>query len=77
KYAFRMDRIAIALYLDAALRIDGAVDMPSVSSSNRRSLQAFADAMGGWSTLRGSNVKALFFDESGPVSNSDLVQQAW
>ncbi|KAI6108081.1 P-loop containing nucleoside triphosphate hydrolase protein [Pisolithus sp. B1] len=71
KYAFRMDRIAIALYLDMALRIDRAVDMLSVSLSNRRSLQALADAMGGWSTLHQSNVKALFFNnESGPI-------QAW
>ncbi|KAI6116985.1 hypothetical protein EDD17DRAFT_564821 [Pisolithus thermaeus] len=78
KYAFRMDRIAIALYLDMALRIDRAVDMLSVSLSNRRSLQALADAMGGWSTLHQSNVKALFFNnESGPISNPDLVQQAW
>ncbi|KAI6042866.1 hypothetical protein EDC04DRAFT_3088249, partial [Pisolithus marmoratus] len=78
KYAFKMDRIAIALYLDMALRIDDAVDVLSVSSSNRRSLQALTDAMGGWSTLGKSSVKALFFSmESYPVSDSDLVQQAW
>lgn len=35
KYAFRMDRIAIALYLDLALRMDRAVDMLSVSPSDR------------------------------------------
>ncbi|KAI6123254.1 hypothetical protein EV401DRAFT_1829602, partial [Pisolithus croceorrhizus] len=78
KYAFKMDRIAIALYLDVALRIVGAVDMLSVSLHNRRSLQALMNAMGGEFTLHKSNVKALFFsDEPGPVSDSDLVEQAW
>ncbi|KAI6123262.1 hypothetical protein EV401DRAFT_1288005 [Pisolithus croceorrhizus] len=78
KYAFKMDRIAIALYLDMALRIDSAVDILSVSSSNRRSLQALMDGMGGESTLHRPNVEALFFsNKPGPVSNSDLVQQAW
>ncbi|KAI6042869.1 hypothetical protein EDC04DRAFT_2563508 [Pisolithus marmoratus] len=78
KYAFKMDRIAIALYLDMALRIDGAVDMLSVSSGDRRSLQALMDAMGGESTLHKSNVTALFFsNESHSVTDSDLVQQAW
>ncbi|KAI6108110.1 P-loop containing nucleoside triphosphate hydrolase protein [Pisolithus sp. B1] len=78
KYAFKMDRIAIALYLDLGLRIDNAVDMLSVSTADRRSLQALMNAMGGELTVRKSNVEALFFsNESGSVSNSDLVQQAW
>ncbi|KAI6042874.1 P-loop containing nucleoside triphosphate hydrolase protein [Pisolithus marmoratus] len=78
KYTFKMDRIAIALYLDVALRIDDAVDMLSVSLGNRRSLQALLDALGGELTLYKSDVKALFFsNESHPVSDSDLVQQAW
>ncbi|KAI6108090.1 hypothetical protein F5141DRAFT_97699 [Pisolithus sp. B1] len=78
KYAFKMDRIAIALYLDVALRVVGAVDMLSVSLHNRRSLQALMNAMGGEFTLHKSNVKALFFsDELGPMSDSDLVEQAW
>ncbi|KIO15253.1 hypothetical protein M404DRAFT_70347, partial [Pisolithus tinctorius Marx 270] len=78
KYAFRMDRIAIALYLDMALCIDGAVDMLSVSLSGRRSLQALMNAMGGQLTLQKPNVKALFFnEESRSVSDSGLAQQAW
>ncbi|KAI6038718.1 P-loop containing nucleoside triphosphate hydrolase protein [Pisolithus marmoratus] len=78
KYAFEMDRIAIALYLDMALRIDGAVHMLSVSSGDRRSLQALMDAMGGESTLRKSDVTALFFSNGfHPLLDSDLVQQAW
>ncbi|KIO15273.1 hypothetical protein M404DRAFT_98989, partial [Pisolithus tinctorius Marx 270] len=78
KYAFKMDRIAIALYLDMALCIDGAVDMLSVSLSDRRSLQALMDAMGGELTLHKPSVKALFFNnESCSVSDSVLVHQAW
>lgn len=78
KYAFRMDRIAIALYLDMGLRIEHAVDMLSASHSDRQSLQALIDVMDGGSTLHRSNVKALFFsDKFGTVSDSDLVQQAW
>ncbi|KAI6041735.1 P-loop containing nucleoside triphosphate hydrolase protein [Pisolithus marmoratus] len=78
KYAFEMDRIAIALYLDVALRIDSAVHMLSVSSADRRSLQALMDAMGGELTLHKSDVEALFLsNESRYVSNLDLVQQAW
>ncbi|KAI6119986.1 hypothetical protein EDD16DRAFT_905502 [Pisolithus croceorrhizus] len=78
KYAFNMDRIAIALYLDMTLRIDGAIDIPSALPSNRRSLRTLMEAMGGALTLHQSNVEALFFtSEQGPVSNSDLVQQAW
>ncbi|KAI6102405.1 P-loop containing nucleoside triphosphate hydrolase protein [Pisolithus croceorrhizus] len=78
KYAFRMDRIAIALYLDIALRIDDAVDLLSVSSRNRRSLRTLMNAMGGEPTLHKPNVKALFFDrESHLLSDADLVQQAW
>ncbi|KAI6042879.1 P-loop containing nucleoside triphosphate hydrolase protein [Pisolithus marmoratus] len=78
KYAFRMDRIAIALYLDVGLRIERAVDMLSVSRNDRQSAQALMDAMGGELTLHNSNVKTLFFsDKPHPVSDSDLVQQAW
>ncbi|KAI5983332.1 P-loop containing nucleoside triphosphate hydrolase protein [Pisolithus albus] len=78
KYAFKMDRIAVALYLDMGLRIDGAVDMLSVSSADRRSLQALMNAMGGESVLRKSNVEALFFsNHSDSISHPDLVQQAW
>lgn len=70
--------IAIASYLDMALCIDGAVDMLSVSLSDRRSLQALMKATGGELTLHQPNVKALFFNsESRSVSDSDLVQQVW
>ncbi|KAI6038716.1 hypothetical protein EDC04DRAFT_2541856, partial [Pisolithus marmoratus] len=78
KYAFAMDRIAIALYLDLTLRIDRAVDILSVSLDDRRSPWALMDAMGGEETLDQSRVKELFFsNEFRPVSDSDLVQQAW
>ncbi|KAI6123258.1 hypothetical protein EV401DRAFT_1287981 [Pisolithus croceorrhizus] len=53
-------------------------NIPSVLPNSRRSLRAFMDGMGGALTLHQSNVEALFFtNELGPVSDSDLVQQAW
>ncbi|KAI6155126.1 P-loop containing nucleoside triphosphate hydrolase protein [Pisolithus tinctorius] len=52
--------------------------MLSVSLGDRRSLEAFLDAMGGQPTLHQLNVKELFFtNEFRSVSDSDLVQQAW
>ncbi|KAF9243392.1 hypothetical protein BU15DRAFT_42953 [Melanogaster broomeanus] len=77
KYAFRMDQIATALYLDLSLHIDDAVDMLSVVIKNsRRSLQALMDAMGGETTLYRENVKALFFGlEKNPTLSVAL--RAW
>ncbi|KAF9223781.1 hypothetical protein BS17DRAFT_704462 [Gyrodon lividus] len=76
RYAFRMDQIATALYSDLSLRIDNAVDMLSVTTNGRRSLQCLMDAMGGEMTLRKENVKALFF---APVKNatSGVALRAW
>lgn len=42
-----MVRIVTALYLDMTLRIDSAVDILLVSSSNRRLTEALMIAMGG------------------------------
>ncbi|KAI6155198.1 P-loop containing nucleoside triphosphate hydrolase protein [Pisolithus tinctorius] len=78
KYSFEMDRIAIASYLDMALCINGAVDMLSVSLSDRRSLQALMKATGSELTLHQPNVKALFFNNESPsVSDSNPAQQVW
>ncbi|KAG6329735.1 hypothetical protein ID866_9354, partial [Astraeus odoratus] len=78
KYTFRMDRFATALYLDMGLRIVGAVDMLSVSTADRRSLQALMNAMGGELTLQKGNVKALFRDNEGFIPpDSELALQAW
>lgn len=64
KYAFMMDHIAVALYLDLSIRIDDAVDMISVSNDGRQSLQALMNAMGGEVELEKKNVQSLFFDTS-------------
>lgn len=47
KHAFQVARIVTALYLDMALRVDSAVDILWVSSSNRRLAEALMNAMGG------------------------------
>lgn len=65
KYAFRMDQLAVALYLDLSIRIDDAVDMLSVTpNDSRQSPQALMNAMGGEVTLRKENVLSLFFGTS-------------
>ncbi|KAI9574020.1 P-loop containing nucleoside triphosphate hydrolase protein [Boletus coccyginus] len=62
KHAFKMDQLAIALYLDLSLRINDAVDMLSVTiKHSRQSLAALMDAMGGEAILHKKNVQSLFF----------------
>ncbi|KAF8843772.1 P-loop containing nucleoside triphosphate hydrolase protein [Paxillus ammoniavirescens] len=76
KHAFRMDQIATALYSDLSLCIDDGVDMLSVTTHDRRSLQALMDSMGGETTLHRVNVKALFFSREGDTG-SGVALRAW
>ncbi|KIK80188.1 hypothetical protein PAXRUDRAFT_15928 [Paxillus rubicundulus Ve08.2h10] len=76
KHAFRMDQIATALYSDLSLCIDDGVDMLSVTTHDRGSLQALMDAMGGETTLYKGNVKALFFGREGNTA-SGVALRAW
>ncbi|KAG1841684.1 hypothetical protein DFJ58DRAFT_707767 [Suillus subalutaceus] len=76
-YGFRIDRIALALFLDLSLRINGAVDVLSVSTNNRRSLQAITDALGGEGLLNKDNVKTLFAHRKGDAASKDVALQAW
>ena len=65
KHAFKMDQLAVALYLDLSIRINDAVDMLSVTTNDsRQSLQALMNAMGGELNLQRKNVQSLFFDTS-------------
>ncbi|KAI9574025.1 P-loop containing nucleoside triphosphate hydrolase protein [Boletus coccyginus] len=65
KYAFKMDQLAVALYLDLLVHINDAVDMLSVTTEHsRQSLAALVDAMGGEAILHKKNVQSLFFDAS-------------
>ncbi|KAG2074289.1 hypothetical protein BDR04DRAFT_1008715 [Suillus decipiens] len=76
-YGYRMDRIALGLYLDHSLRINAAVDILSVSLSNRRSLEANMDALGGELLLQKQNVKILFAHREGDATTKDVALQAW
>ncbi|KAG1821660.1 P-loop containing nucleoside triphosphate hydrolase protein [Suillus subaureus] len=76
-YGYRIDRIALALFLDLSLRINGAVDVLSVSTSDRRSLQAIMNALGGEVSLQKDNVKTLFAHREGDTAPKDVALQAW
>jgi regulator of nonsense transcripts 1 len=76
-YGYRIDRIALALFRDFSLRINGAVDVLSVSTSNRRSLQAIMNTLGGEVLLQKDNVKTLFAHREGEATSKDVALQAW
>ncbi|KAG2110823.1 P-loop containing nucleoside triphosphate hydrolase protein [Suillus discolor] len=76
-YGYRIDRIALALFRDFSLRINGAVDVLSVSTSDRRSLQAIMNALGGEVLLQKDNVKTLFAHREGEGASKDVALQAW
>lgn len=79
KVAFKMDRLALALYLDFGLRICDAIDLLSVViGAKRQSVAALSQALGGELSLHKANVVALFKHEerkTTPVENTAL--QAW
>ncbi|KAG2367902.1 hypothetical protein BDR07DRAFT_1250256, partial [Suillus spraguei] len=76
-YGYRIDRIALALFQDLSLRINGAVDVLSVSTSGRRSIQAIMNALGGEVLLQRDNVKTLFDHREGDAASKDVALQAW
>ncbi|KIK41898.1 hypothetical protein CY34DRAFT_178839 [Suillus luteus UH-Slu-Lm8-n1] len=76
-YGYRIDRIALALFRDFSLRINGAVDVLSVATSNRRSLQAIMNTLGGEVLLQKDNVKTLFAHREGEATSKDVALQAW
>ncbi|KAG1804979.1 P-loop containing nucleoside triphosphate hydrolase protein [Suillus plorans] len=76
-YGYRIDRIALALFKDFSLRINGAVDVLSVSTSDRRSLQAIMNALGGEVLLQKDHVKTLFSHREGEGASKDVALQAW
>ncbi|KAG1821662.1 uncharacterized protein BJ212DRAFT_1203569, partial [Suillus subaureus] len=76
-YGYRIDRIALALFLDLSLRINGAIDILSVSTSDRRSLQAITNALGGEELLKKDNVKTLFAHRKRDAASKDVALQAW
>ncbi|KAG1887022.1 P-loop containing nucleoside triphosphate hydrolase protein, partial [Suillus subluteus] len=77
-YGYRIDRIALGLYLDLSLRINAAVDILSVFDKKaRRSLQATMNALGGEPLLQKQNVKVLFTHREGDATTNDVALQAW
>ncbi|KAG1750836.1 P-loop containing nucleoside triphosphate hydrolase protein [Suillus lakei] len=76
-YGYRIDRVALGLHLDLSLRINAAVDILSVSRSDRRSLEATMDALGGELLLQKQNVKILFAHREGDAATKDVALQAW
>ncbi|KAG1841688.1 P-loop containing nucleoside triphosphate hydrolase protein, partial [Suillus subalutaceus] len=77
-YGYRMDRIALGLYLDLSLRINAAVDILSISGKKaRRSLEATMNALGGELLLQKQNVKILFAHREGNATTNDVALQAW
>jgi hypothetical protein len=80
-FGYRMDRIAIAMFMELSLRVNAAVDILSVSAglNSRRSFEALMNALGGEVLLQRENTKTLFFrrEENGPPAIKIVALQAW
>ncbi|KAJ7274279.1 P-loop containing nucleoside triphosphate hydrolase protein [Mycena haematopus] len=79
KFAFNMDVLATSLQFDLGLRIRSAVDLLSLSSDDRQSLQALTTSLGGEVLLDKANVASLFKGEE-KLSKTPLKEvalQAW
>jgi hypothetical protein len=79
KIAFNMDVLATSLFLDFGLRIRRAVDLLSVAQSDRHSLEARIESMGGVVGLEKLNVASLFKGEEkvSMTELKDVALQAW
>lgn len=78
KHAFRMDKLAVSLFLDRNVRITRAVDLLSLSTQDRGSLEAIMVALGGEVTIHKESVKELFkHQEAAGTLVSDVAMQAW
>ncbi|KZP25209.1 P-loop containing nucleoside triphosphate hydrolase protein [Athelia psychrophila] len=78
KSAFRMDRLAVSLFLDRHIRITGAVDLLSTGIDDRNSLASILSALGGEITLQKDNVKKIFKRrETALTSIPEVAEQAW
>jgi regulator of nonsense transcripts 1 len=76
--AFRMDRLAVALYLDLALRVTGGVDLLSTGQAERGSLEAIMTTLGGVTNIQKEVVAGLFkHREDISAPERDIALQAW
>lgn len=79
-YGYRMDRIAVSLFLELELRINAAVDILSAfPQDDRRSLQAIMNALGGELLLQKESVNTLFTPGEGNDihTTKNVALQAW
>jgi hypothetical protein len=77
-YAFRMDKIVGALFRDAGLLLNSAVDLLSVSSGDRNALESLMNSLGGELVLNKPHVIRLFRgNESMKTSSTSTALQAW
>jgi len=77
-HAFRMDEVAGALFRDAGLRLNSAVDLLSASNGDRNALESLMISLGGESVLNKTQVIRLFRDnESMKTSSTSTALQAW
>ncbi|KZP25208.1 hypothetical protein FIBSPDRAFT_734498 [Athelia psychrophila] len=78
KSAFRMDKLAVSLFLDRHVQITGAVDLLSTSNDGRNSLSAILSALGGELTLQKDDVQKIFkHREAAQTSIPEAAEQAW
>ncbi|KII85038.1 hypothetical protein PLICRDRAFT_116758 [Plicaturopsis crispa FD-325 SS-3] len=78
KFAFKADKVAASLYLDLGQRITDAVDLFSVSTADRQSLDAIMAALGGETTLNKPSTIQLFkHEESDKAPTATIAMQAW
>ncbi|KAG6856899.1 hypothetical protein H0H87_012480 [Tephrocybe sp. NHM501043] len=79
KLAFKMDRLAAALYKDADVHINRGVDLLSLAINNQRSsVDALVFVLGGESMLHRATVVKLFAEEEAESSELHLTAlQAW
>jgi hypothetical protein len=78
KYAFQMDKLASALFLDFNIHITAAEDLLSVSKGCRLSLQSFLTVLGGELNVNRNSVKYLCNSEDAIMLDPQtLALQAW
>ncbi|GLB40323.1 putative AAA domain containing protein [Lyophyllum shimeji] len=78
KTAFKMDKLAAALYTDIGLFIANGVDLLSTGKDERQSLSTLMAVLGGERTLNKSKVVKLFEQEEKDSGNTtDIASQAW
>lgn len=77
-HAFRMDKVAGALFYDLGLRLNSGVDLLSVSRGDRNALESLMTSLGGELVLNKTHVIRLFRDnESMKTSSTSTALQAW